>query len=155
MFCLFGWFYCAWSHSRKSMGSPECDQTRGSPTKTPEEVRCFKTGHDHEKINTIKDWFTHTSIEEVRSFLELTSYYWQFLQDSERTAFPLHLLTEKDRKLALAAECQNGFEELRNRLTEAPVQKFSDFTETVGLFILDTDAGETVIGAVIPQLGSE
>ena len=53
------------------------------------------------------------------------------------------------------AYCQRAFKELRQRLATAPILVFPDFSLT---FILDTDASNIRIGALLSQLqedGSE
>ena len=54
----------------------------------------------------------------------------------------MHKLTEKERKFEWTNECQSAFEELKNRLAHP------DFSKK---FILDTDASNEAIGAVLSQ----
>ena len=50
-------------------------------------------------------------------------------------------------------EQESAFNELKNRLTTAPVLAYPDFSPDVGLFVLDTDASQHLgIGAVLSQL---
>jgi transposase InsO family protein len=58
-------------------------------------------------------------------------------------------LTEKDRKFTWNEECQLAFEQLKTRLTTAPILTFPDFSCP---FILDTDASGVGIGAVLSQI---
>ena len=45
--------------------------------------------------------------------------------------------------------CQSAFEDLRQKLTDAPVLAFPDYSRP---FLLDTDASDTGIGAVLSQI---
>ena len=50
-------------------------------------------------------------------------------------------------------EQESAFNELKHRLTIAPVSAFPDFSPDAGLFVLDTDASKPLgIGAVLSQL---
>ena len=50
-------------------------------------------------------------------------------------------------------EQESAFNELKHRLTIAPVSAYSDFSPDVGLFVLDTDASQPLgIGAVLSRL---
>ena len=71
------------------------------------------------------------------------------MQDFTKVAKPLHRLTEKTAQFDWSDECQATFEELRQRLITAPVLAFPDYSRS---FILDTDASDTGIGAVLSQL---
>ena len=77
------------------------------------------------------------------------------MKDFATIAKPLHRLTEKTAKFEWTSECQTAFEEIRHRLVTAPILAFPDYERE---FILDTDASDTGIGAVLSQVqedGSE
>ena len=54
----------------------------------------------------------------------------------------------KGRKFEWTNECQSAFEGLKNRLVSSPILAHPDFSKT---FILDTDASNEAIGAVLSQ----
>lgn len=87
-------------------------------------------------------------MSEVRSFLGLCSYYRRFIRDCASEAKPLHRLIEKGRKFQWTKEAQDAFEILRNRLISAPILSLPDISKP---FILDTDASNWSIGAVLSQ----
>ena len=60
----------------------------------------------------------------------------------------MHKLTEKGRKFEWTNECQSAFEELKNRLVSSPILAHPDFSKK---FILDTDASNEAIGALLSQ----
>jgi hypothetical protein len=82
------------------------------------------------------------------SFLGLCGYYRRFIQNFSAIAKCLHTLTEKDRPFTWASDCQVAFDCLKNHLVQSPVLAHPDFTL---LFILDKDASDQAIGAVLSQ----
>ena len=61
---------------------------------------------------------------------------------------PLNKLIEKKEKFIWTKECQEAFDSLKWKLIQALILSFSNFSEP---FILDTDASNTAIGAVLSQ----
>ena len=57
-------------------------------------------------------------------------------------------LTEKDQKFNWTSECSEAFDRLKHMLVTAPILAHPDFTKP---FILDTDASNRAIGAVLSQ----
>ena len=104
---------------------------------------------DPAKTNKVASWSTPTSIREVKQFLGFASYYRRFIEGFAQVAKPLHCLTECKRQFQWTEECQAAFEELRHRLTTSPVLAYPDFEKS---FILDTDASDVGIGAVLSQV---
>ena len=104
---------------------------------------------DPEKIESVKSWPVPKNTTEVRSFLGFCSYYRKFVQSFADIASPLHKLTEKNKTFEWNESCQNAFEKLKEIMTNAPVLAFPDENSS---FILDTDASETGIGAVLSQI---
>lgn len=84
----------------------------------------------------------------MQKFLGFASYYHRFIQDFAAVAKPLHSLMEQNTHFEGTAECQHAFEELRCRLTTVPVLAYPDYTKP---FVLDTDASDVGIGAVLVQ----
>ena len=110
---------------------------------------------DPRKTDKVATWPVPTSKREVQQFLGLANYYRRFVKDFATIAKPLHYLTEKTAAFEWTESAQLAFEELRGRLVSAPVLAFPDYSKP---FILDTDASEAGIGAVLSQLrddGSE
>ena len=104
---------------------------------------------DPKKIETVRDWPEPCNVTEVRSFLGLCSYYRRFIKDFASIAKPLHKLTEKSKGFVWTSQCQDSFETLKSMLTNTPILAFPDFSEP---FILDTDASDGAIGAVLSQI---
>nr|VZI43825.1 unnamed protein product [Spirometra erinaceieuropaei] len=74
-----------------------------------------------EKIDAIRSWPTPQTPTEVRGFIGLASYYRRFIADFAGIARPLHRLTEKGRRFLWSEECQTAFDDLKARLTTAPI----------------------------------
>ena len=104
---------------------------------------------DPEKTNKVSKWPTPTTISEVQKFLGLASYYRRFVKSYATIASPLHRLTERGRQFNWTSECATAFASLKQKLTNAPILAFPDFTQP---FLLDTDASHFGIGAVLSQV---
>ena len=63
-------------------------------------------------------------------------------------AKPLHWLTEKICDFQWSDQCAEAFRKLKQRLSQALILAFPDFTKT---FVLDTDTSNDGIGAVLSQ----
>ena len=106
---------------------------------------------DPQKTSKVKEWPwpTPTTVKEVQQFLGLANYYRRFIQDFATIAKPLHRLTESNRPFQWTKECQHSFSTLKNHLTSAPVLALPNWPRP---FVLDTDASEVGIGAVLSQI---
>jgi len=102
--------------------------------------------HNTDKIRKFP---TPRNKTEVKRLLGLFGYYRSFIKNFARIAAPIIKLTSKDAEFAWSEECQRASEELRTRITTAPILVFPDITSP---FILTTDASATAIGAVLSQI---
>ena len=105
---------------------------------------------DPEKIEKIQNWPTPTSVTEVRTFVGLTSYYRRFIKNYAEIASPLHNLTKKDIEFNWSEDCDQAMTKLKQELIASTVLAFPN--KDGGEFILDTDASNTAIGAVLSQI---
>ena len=104
---------------------------------------------DPAKTNKVKCWPTPTSKHQVQEFLGLVSYYRRFIKSFATVAKPLHRLTEKTTTFKWTTQCQEAFGYLKHCLVSAPILAFPNYNKP---FILDTDASDAGIGAVLSQL---
>ena len=104
---------------------------------------------DPEKVEKVSQWPVPVNGREVQQFLGLVNYYRRFMKDCAQLAKPLYRLTEKNHLFRWTDQCQQSFDTLRQRLVSAPILAFPDCTRE---FILDTDASEQGIGAVLSQI---
>lgn len=107
---------------------------------------------DPAKVEAVREWPTPSGQTEVQSFLRLASYYRRFVRGFADIARPLHPLTEKGRRFQWSESCQRAFDQLKMGLTTAPVLAYPDPNKP---FILDTDASDVGIGAVLSQQEEE
>lgn len=103
---------------------------------------------DPSKVEAVRQWPVPKNQTEVRSFVGLASYYRRFIRGFAEIARPLHQLTEKGRRFKWTEVCQTAFEHLKRSLMSSPVLAYPDPQKT---FILDTDASDAGIGAVLSQ----
>ena len=105
---------------------------------------------DPAKVEAVVSWGQPTSVAEVRSFLGLAGYYRRFVQNFARVAEPLTRLTRRETRFVWTTECEQSFQELKSRLTSAPILVVPSGT---GGFVVYTDASGTGLGAVLMQHG--
>ena len=103
---------------------------------------------DPEKVEAIKKHPVPTNITELRQFLGLASYYRKFIEGFGKIAAPLNQLLRKETEYQWNDECQQSFEELKKRLTTAPILGHPDFSKP---FIVMTDASKHGLGAILSQ----
>jgi len=101
------------------------------------------------KVERVCEWPVPENVTEVKSFLGLASYYRRFVPNFAQVARPLHKLAEATVDFTWTPECQSSFQKLKTLLSTAPLLAYPDFRAE---FILDTDASNHGIGAVLSQL---
>lgn len=104
---------------------------------------------DPSKIKTIEQWPTPSSQKQLCSFLGLANYYKRFIQAYSIIAKPMTSLLKKD-GFCWNLVATNAFNKLKTTLTTAPVLALPNFAKT---FVVETDASNTGIGAVLMQDG--
>ncbi|GAU46351.1 hypothetical protein TSUD_180840 [Trifolium subterraneum] len=76
---------------------------------------------DPAKVDAVMKWGTLESVVEIRSFLGLAGYYRRFIEGFSKMALPLTLLTRKDQAFVWDEKCEKSFQELKEKLTTAPM----------------------------------
>nr|CAH8870258.1 unnamed protein product [Trichobilharzia regenti] len=105
---------------------------------------------DPAKVQEVKDWPLPNSAPELHSFLGLASYYRRFVLNFSFLAAPLFdILKKKDYNWTASAT--EAFERLKNCLCSPPILAYPNVSDQAGPFILDTDASDSGIGAVLSQ----
>ena len=103
---------------------------------------------DPQKIEAMVNWKPPKHVSEVRSFLGLAGYYRKFVEGFSRIAASLTKLTRKDVKYDWVDACQQSFEELKGRLTSAPVLALPNGRDG---FVVYSDASRKGLGCVLMQ----
>jgi hypothetical protein len=105
---------------------------------------------DPGKVNDVLNWMPPTTVSEIRSFLGLAGYYRRFIKDFSKIAKPMMKLLEKNKAFEWTTKCQASFEELRKRLTSAPVLVLPDLTKKFDIYY---DTSRQGLGCVLMQEG--
>ena len=106
---------------------------------------------DLEKIKAIREWPVPTDVSAVRSFMGIAGYYWRFVEIFSAIAYPITSLQRKGTKFEWTEKCQNIFQQLKLKLTTAPILKIADPDKE---FVVCTDACREGLGGVLLQENS-
>ena len=105
---------------------------------------------NEDKMKSVSSWPVPKDLKQVQSFLGLVQFFRKFIKGFSQLAAPLTYLTRVGQKFTWGQEQQQCFEELKSRITTAPVLKVMDFhPDTV--HEVHTDASGVAIGAVLLQ----
>ena len=103
---------------------------------------------DPEKVEAVMSWEWPKSVFEIRSFLGLVGYYRRFLEDFSRLAAPMTRLTRKEVRFGLDDLCEEAFQELKRRLTSAPILIVPERGQGYTVYC---DASRAELGCVLMQ----
>ena len=128
---------------KSQIGMTNCQflgHTVGHSTITPQEA----------KLVAIRNYPQPSRKTRVRSFLRMTDYYHHFIPHFSSVAAPLTDLTKKagPDPVEWSTDCTQAFRRLKELLCTCPVLLAPDYAKT---FILQTDASQRGIGAVLSQ----
>ena len=102
------------------------------------------------KISDVLNWRTPSNVSEIRSFLGLAGYYRRFIENFSKIAKPMTDLLKKNHKYTWTDECEESFNELKTRLTTAPILVLPDDAKD---FTVYCDACRNGLGVVLMQEG--
>ena len=100
--------------------------------------------------NKLVEWPAPTNVTEVRGILGLGNYYRRFVRDFSKIVQPLIKLTKKDTLFVWTEATQAAFERLKEVLLISP--DVMAFPSESGQYILDKDASDKTIGAILSQV---
>ena len=95
-----------------------------------------KVSTDSVKVKGFADWPILKSVKYVWSFLGFRNFYRKFIPKFSTMAAPLNNLLKKDTAFEWTQETQQAFEELKQRLTSAPVLMMPDQTKPSKLNVM-------------------
>ena len=104
------------------------------------------------KLGAVRDWERPKTLTQVRSFTAFCNYYRKFVKSFAEVAKPLYRLTSKRVKFTWEKEREDALQLIKTRLLQAPILAFPNFRHP---FVIDTDASETALGAVLSQIFDE
>ncbi|WVZ96653.1 hypothetical protein U9M48_042263 [Paspalum notatum var. saurae] len=105
---------------------------------------------DQSKVSEVQNWKIPEDVKGIMSFLGLAGYYRRFIEGFSKIAKPMTALLEKNIKFQWTSACQKAFEELKKRLTTAPVLTFPDMHKPFSVYC---DASRLGLGCVLMQEG--
>lgn len=101
-----------------------------------------------ETVRAVTEFPRPHNIKSLQRFLGLAVYYRKFVKNFARIAAPLYELLKKETEWKWEEKHQKAMEELKERLTTAPVLAHPDYNKP---FIVHTDASTTGLGVVLSQ----
>ena len=104
---------------------------------------------DPENVAKILNWPVLKTVHDVRGMLGLGSYYCHFIRNFSEMVQPLMALIKKDKPFKWTEQCQKAFDDIKQALISPNIMAFP--TDN-GKFILDTDASDATVGAVLGQI---
>jgi hypothetical protein len=105
---------------------------------------------DPSKIQDVLSWNAPMSVGDNRSFLGLAGYYQRFIEGFSKITKPMTELLMKDKKFNWTPACEASFQELKKRLTTAPVLVMPDIEKPFSIYC---DASRHGLGCVLMQDG--
>jgi hypothetical protein len=91
-------------------------------------------------------WNTSQNVLDIRSFLGLAGYYRRFIEGFSKISKPLIELLEKSKTFEWTLRHEASFQELKKRLTTAPVLTISDMKKSFSIYY---DASGQGLGCVL------
>ena len=107
------------------------------------------------KVTKVQGFQRPQTKEQLQFFIGLVSYYRRFIKGFGKIAYPLASLRNLPPKECMkrwGVSQENAFREIKLALCTAPILAKPRFDKP---FVLDTDASQYAVGAVLSQLGDD
>ncbi|BBH09104.1 hypothetical protein Prudu_021513 [Prunus dulcis] len=111
-------------------------------------LRTLRRKQLYEKFTQFQFWLDRVSF--LGHIIYVEGYYCRFVEGFSAIATPLTRLTRNGVKFEWTDECEESFNELKTKLTTAPVLTLPDDS---GNFVIYGDASRQGLGCVLMQLG--
>jgi len=103
---------------------------------------------DPTKVEAVVKWESPKSATEIKNFVGLADYYRRFIEGFFKIVAPLTQLTRKDQPFIWTDKCEESFQELKRRLTSAPILMIPDVGKPFEVYF---DASHLWLGYVLMQ----
>jgi hypothetical protein len=103
---------------------------------------------DPRKVQDVWSWNTPSSVSDIQKFLGLAGYYQSFIEGFLKISKPRTELLKKDKKFEWTPACEASFQELKKRLTIAPILVMPDIEKS---FFIYCDASGQGVECVLMQ----
>jgi hypothetical protein len=103
---------------------------------------------DPSKVQDVLSWNAPTNVGDIQSFLGLAGYYQRFIEGFLKISKPMTELLEKDKNFKWTPACEASFQELKMRLTSAPILVMPDMEKSFSIYY---DASSQGLGCVLMQ----
>jgi hypothetical protein len=105
---------------------------------------------DPSKIKDVLSWNTSQNVSNIISFLGLAEYYRRFIEGFSKTSKPMTELLAKAKTFEWTPGHEASFQELKKKLTTAPVLTMADMEKLLSIYC---DASGQGLGCVLMQDG--
>jgi hypothetical protein len=102
------------------------------------------------KVQDVLSWNAPASVGDIQSFLGLAGYYRQFIEVFSKISKSMTELLKKDNKFKWMSTCEARFQELKKRLTTAPILVMLNMEKSFSIYC---DASSQGLGYVLIQDG--
>ena len=102
-----------------------------------------------ENVQRVKSWPVLKSVKAVEQFLGFVNYHWEHIQDYAKLTSVLYKLTGSCATFYWGELEQKAFNQLKEKKISALILGYPNSKDT---FVLDTDASNLSIGAVLSQI---
>jgi hypothetical protein len=106
--------------------------------------------HGSKQVQDVLSWKAPTSVDDIQTFLGLVGYYRRFIEGFSKISKSMTELLEKDKQFEWTPACEASFQELKKRLTTAPVLVMPDMEKSFSIYC---DALGQELGCVLMQDG--
>ena len=102
-----------------------------------------------EKVKQIQEWPRPRNEKQLLGYLRYASYYRKFIRGFAYIADPLNKLVQKYHSFQWTVECEDAFKAMAKAFLEVVTLLYPNISKP---FIVETDANDVGIGAVLSQL---
>jgi hypothetical protein len=103
---------------------------------------------DPSKVKDVLSWNTPQNVLDIRSFLGLTGYYRRFIKGFSKISKPMTELLAKGNTFEWTPRRETSFQELKKRLTTAPILTMPDMEKPFSIYC---DASDQGLGCLLMQ----